>query len=180
MSEPNLQPVLKGQSITVRPITADDWEALYSAAGDPKLWAQHPANDRWERPVFRNFFDAAIASGTAFVFVDDASHAIVGSSRYNGYDSKRSEIEIGWTFIARSHWGGTANAEVKTLMLDHAFNFVETVLFWVGETNHRSRGAMQKLGGVMRDGVHHRALAGDAPHVIFEISRSRWKAQPLG
>jgi hypothetical protein len=49
------------------------------------------------------------------------------------------EVEIGWTFPVRSHWGGATNREVKRLMLDHAFTFVETVIFWVGEATGCSR-----------------------------------------
>lgn len=175
MAKPNLQPTLTGKNFTVRPIRPDDWEGLFAVASDPELWAQHPAKDRYKEEVFRDFFDAAIQSESAFVFIDNATGALVGSSRYNGYDAVNSEIEIGWSFIARSHWGGAANAEVKTLMLSAAFEFVDTVIFWVGETNLRSRGAMQKIGGKLREGLHYRSLAGDAAHVIFEIRRADFR-----
>jgi RimJ/RimL family protein N-acetyltransferase len=100
---------------------------------------------------------------------------LIGSSRYYGYEPERSEIEIGWTFIARSHWGGRANREVKRLMLDHAFTFVDTVVFWVGDENWRSQGAMTKIGGVKRDGLFTRELSGDRPYLIFEIAKSRYQ-----
>ena len=29
---------------------------------------------------------------------------IIGSSRFNGQDEARNEMEIGWTFLVRSHW----------------------------------------------------------------------------
>ena len=179
MAEPDLQPVLIGPNITVRPIQTSDWSGLFAAASDPKVWEQHPSSDRYQESVFRTFFDAAIGTQSAFVFVDNKTEKIVGSSRYHGLGTQPSgretEIEIGWTFIARSHWGGAANLEVKTLMLDHAFGFVDTVVFWVGETNLRSRGAMEKIGGKLRDGTHYRELGGDSPHVIFEIRCSDWK-----
>ena len=175
--EIDLQPSLHGEHITVRPLTAEDWEGLFAAAADPAIWEQHPAYDRYQEPVFREFFAGALASGSAFVFVDNATDRIIGSSRYYGFDESAREIEIGWTFLAKSHWGGPANREVKQLMLDHAFGFADTVVFWVGETNHRSRGAMTKLGGELRPGVHFRELAGDAPHVIFEISKERWQGR---
>ena len=110
--------------------------------------------NRYTEPVFRAFFDGALGSRSAFAFVDRESGKIIGSSRYHGYDPQLSEIEIGWTFLARAYWGGSYNAEVKKLMLDHAFTFVDTVVFWVGETNWRSQRAMEKIGGVRREGLY--------------------------
>jgi RimJ/RimL family protein N-acetyltransferase len=109
-----------------------------------------------------------------FVFVDRASGRLIGSSRYYGYEPALSEIEIGWTFIVRSHWGGAANREVKRLMLDHAFGFVDSAVFWVGEENWRSQGAMTKIGGVKREGLLTRELSGDRPYFIFEITKGRY------
>jgi RimJ/RimL family protein N-acetyltransferase len=110
----------------------------------------------------------------AFAFVDRASGEIVGSSRYHGPDQARSEIEIGWTFLVRRCWGGAWNREAKSLMLAHAFRWFDTVIFWVGEDNQRSRRAMQKIGGVLRDGVATRPVGGDKPSVVYEIRRQDW------
>jgi RimJ/RimL family protein N-acetyltransferase len=110
----------------------------------------------------------------AFVFVDRSTNRLIGSSRYYGYTPATGEIEIGRTFLARSHWGGRANREVRRLMLDHAFTFTDTVVFWVGEDNVRSRGAMTKIGGVLCDGLFTRELSGDRPYVIFEINKERY------
>ncbi|MDA1074147.1 MAG: GNAT family N-acetyltransferase [Proteobacteria bacterium] len=172
-AEPDLQPTLNGQRVIVRPIHADDWAAMFSAASDPEIWVLHPVKDRYTEPVFRLFFDGAVACGSAFAFVDRATGKIIGSSRYYGHEAEASEIEIGWTFLACDYWGGSYNQEVKQLMLDHAFTFVDTVVFSVGETNFRSRRAMEKIGGVLREGVHLREATGDVPHVVFEIKRER-------
>ena len=115
-----------------------------------------------------------VASKTAFVFVDRRSGRLIGSSRYFGHDATLGEIEIGWTFVVREFWGGATNREVKRLMLDHAFSFVDTVIFWVGEQNWRSQGAMKKIGGVLREGLFTRELSGAMPYVIFEIEKSRY------
>ena len=56
-------------------------------------------------------------------------------------------------------------------MLDHAFSFVNTVVFWVGDQNWRSQGAMTKIGGVKRDGLFTRELSGERPYYIFELRR---------
>ena len=175
MSEPDFQPTLTGPTVIVRPVRADDWTALFAAGSDPEIWKVHPIPDRYTERAFREYFNGALASGMGFVFVDRSTGQLIGSSRYYGYDAERSEVEIGWTFIARSHWGGKTNREVKRLMLDHAFTFVDTVIFWVGEKNWRSQGAMTKIGGVKRSGLFTRALSGATPYVIFEIRKSAYR-----
>jgi N-acetyltransferase len=175
MSEPDFQPILTGPTITIRPISPDDWPELFAAGSDPEIWKVHPVPDRYTEPGFRKFFDEAVHSKMGFVFVEQSTNRLIGSSRYYGYEPERNEIEIGWTFLVRSHWGGRANREVKRLMLDHAFTFVDTVVFWVGEHNVRSQGAMTKIGGVKREGLFTRELSGDRPYFIFEITKGRYE-----
>ncbi|MEM7727716.1 MAG: GNAT family N-acetyltransferase [Pseudomonadota bacterium] len=148
------QPCLENDHVRLRPMQAADFETLYAVASDPDIWAQHPAHDRHERAVFREFFDAGMAGGACFVIFDRKTDEMIGSSRYHGFDAKRSRVEIGWTFLARSHWGGPWNRAVKALMLDHAFRFVDRVVLYAGSDNHRSRRAIEKIDGVadgMRD-----------------------------
>ncbi|MFC2952941.1 GNAT family N-acetyltransferase [Marinicaulis aureus] len=144
----DLQPVLNGERLLLRPLSPDDVDGLYAAAADPLIWAQHPASNRHELPVFRQFFDAAMASRGALAVIDKASGAIIGSSRFHGYDPERREVEIGWTFLARRYWGGDFNREMKALMLAHAFQHVRRVVFLIGPDNIRSQRAVQKIGGV--------------------------------
>jgi N-acetyltransferase len=148
-SRMNRQPVLQGDLLELRPLRAEDWDALFAVASDPLIWEQHPASDRWKEAVFREFFRIAMESGGALVAIDRRDGRIVGSSRYVGYDPAASEVEIGWSFLARSHWGGRYNGEMKRLMLDHAFAFVERVVFIIGPENRRSRRAVEKIGGVL-------------------------------
>ena len=170
----DLQPTLRGPQITIRPVTESDWNDLFAAASDPEIWVQHPAWDRYQEAVFRQYFDEALESGSAFVFVDRERELIVGSSRYHGLDAVASEIEIGWTFLARDYWGGSFNREIKTLMLAHAFRYVDTVVLWVGVDNIRSRRATERLGAVLRDNRHRHREGIDMPHVVYEIRRNRW------
>lgn len=121
---------------------AQDWRSLFAVAADPALWALHPASDRYQEPVFRRFFDDALACGSAVVILDDQGQ-VIGSSRYAPRDD---EVEIGWTFVARTHWGGAVNREVKRLMVAHALRSFPNVIFRVGETNLRSRRALEKIG----------------------------------
>ncbi len=169
----DFSPTLQGPRVTVRPVREDDWEDMFLAAANPRVWENHPVSDRYQEPVFRGFFDDAVACGSAFSFVDREKDEIIGSSRYHGLDVQLSEIEIGWTFLAHDYWGGSYNAEVKKLMLDHAFQFVDTVVFWVGDTNIVSMRAMEKIGGVRREEAKVRVLNGISyPHIIYEIRKN--------
>jgi RimJ/RimL family protein N-acetyltransferase len=145
----DLQPELAGDLIEVRPLRPADWESLFAVASDPLIWEQHPAADRYQEEVFREFFREALESGGALVVIDRKTQEIIGSSRYFGFDAGNREIEIGWTFLARSCWGGEYNGELKRLMLDHAFKFVESVIFKIGSTNFRSQKALEKIGGAV-------------------------------
>jgi N-acetyltransferase len=169
----NLQPHLVGELLELRPLSADDWEGLFAAAADPMIWKLHPSHDRYKEEVFREYFKEALESGGALVAVDRRTQKIIGSSRYFWYGSEPSELEIGWTFLARAYWGGAYNGEMKRLMLDHAFTFVDHVIFLVGTTNLRSRKALEKIGGVLTDRREKRTLHGTTiEHVVYQINRS--------
>jgi RimJ/RimL family protein N-acetyltransferase len=166
-----LQPHLIGDLLEVRPLNPEDWENLFAVASDPLIWEQHPAGDRYQEEVFREFFREALESGGALVVIDGKTQNIIGSSRYFGLDSGEKEIEIGWTFLARSHWGGKYNGELKSLMLDHAFKFVESVVFLIGATNLRSQKAVEKIGGV-RIAPRQKTIRGKSvEQVVYQIKR---------
>jgi RimJ/RimL family protein N-acetyltransferase len=141
-------PVLVGELLELRPLRADDFDALFEVAADPLIWEQHPDRNRYQEATFRAFFAEALASGGALVALDRATGRIIGSSRYHGYDPEQGVVEIGWTFLARACWGGRYNGEMKRLMLDHAFGSVERVVFVIGPDNRRSQRAVEKLGAV--------------------------------
>ena len=144
----DLQPHLKGKLLELRPLAPGDWDELFAVASDSLIWEQHPERDRYKEDVFRVFFKDALESGGAFVIIDVKTQHIIGSTRFYGYDPEKSEIEIGWTFLARKYWGGRYNAEMKRLLLNHAFKFVDSVVFFVGEDNVRSQKAMEKVGAI--------------------------------
>ena len=123
----DLQPTLKGELLELRPVRAEDFVDLFAVASDPLIWEQHPSNDRYKLEVFKEFFRQAMESGGALVAIDLHDGRVIGSSRFNGYDETQSEIEIGWRFLAMAHWGGVYNGEMKRLMLQHAFRFVNRV-----------------------------------------------------
>lgn len=178
------QPVLDGERLRLRPLVAEDWEALFSVASDRALWAGHPAHDRWQEPVFRTYFTNALANGGALAVIDKSTGQIIGASQFYDYqedeDGRGPSVEIGFTFLARSHWGGATNREMKRLMLAHALAQVNYVRFRIGETNLRSRTAMERIGGRLTDRRQEEIKAGKPSiNVYYEIDRAGFAAGPL-
>lgn len=150
---------------------SEDFGELHAAASDPLIWEQHPEHDRYKEEKFRKFFDSGIECGGAFVILDAATDEVIGSSRYNGLDIDSSQVEIGWTFLTTKYWGGLYNRELKRLMLDHAFQFVDNVLFYIGPNNNRSRRAVEKIGATLV-GTSSR-FGSDS--VVYRLTKSDYK-----
>ena len=167
-----LQPHLVGELLELRPLLPEHRDQLFAAASDPLIWEQHPVRNRYQEQVFQSYFQGGLDSKGAFAVIDRATGKIVGSTRYCDYVPERSEIEIGWTFLVRSHWGGNYNGEMKRLMLEHIFQFVDHVVFKIGETNLRSRKAVEKIGGVLIDRREKMEVSGVVvEHVWYRITK---------
>lgn len=175
------QPVLHGERLWLRPLRRADWTALYAVARDREIWAGHPAHDRWQECVFRDFFQDALAHGGALAIVDRASGALIGSSRFQHYDpAGQGQVEIGWSFLDRAFWGLGYNAEFKQLMLEHALASVARVVFHVGADNVISHRAMANIGGRRTEEVAVVERAGQpVPHAVYEITRESFANGPL-
>ena len=152
---------------------------MFAVASDPQIWAKHPAWDRYKQPVFRDYFDEALASKGGLTVVDKASGQIIGASRFVAF-READEVEIGWTFLSRAFWGGAINRQMKRLMLGHALAAFPRAVFRVGETNLISRRAMEKIGGCLTDRTES-IVRGGVPitHVIYEIDRAGFARGPL-
>lgn len=181
MMHPPMRPVLEDERIRLRPMVEADREPLFAVASDPLIWAVHPAHDRWQSAVFDPFFSEGLASDGALVVIDKASDRIIGSSRYDIRVCEVGEVEIGWTYLARDYWGGEINRSMKRLMIAYAFERgFEAVIFLVGETNLRSRRAMEKVGAVLTDRRQAWPMADTViDHLIYRISADDFRRGPL-
>jgi N-acetyltransferase len=150
-----------------------DDEVLYAVAADPLIWEQHPLRDRFKEEVFQQFYRDALESGGTLIVIDKKDGRVIGSSRFHGYNAEQSEVEIGWTFLARSHWGGVYNGDIKQLMLRHAFQFVEKVIFLIAPQNIRSQKAVEKIGAVRTTRSDPKA----SNNVVYEITLSEFAKQ---
>jgi RimJ/RimL family protein N-acetyltransferase len=173
------QPSLAHPALRLRPAVPADWPALHAAASDPAIWVGHPAHDRWQEPVFRAFFEDGLASGGMLV-AETPDGEVIGSSRFDFSRTQPGEVEVGWTFLVRRHWGGTSNHIMKALMVGHALQAVEQVIFLIGETNIRSRTAITRIGAALTDRAMTAQLStGPVVHLTYAIDRAAFAGGPL-
>ena len=165
----NPQPKIKSDLLELRPLLSADFNDLYTVASDPLIWEQHPSKNRHERNEFEKFFLESLESGGSLIVIDSKNNKVIGSSRYHGYNSNKDEVEIGWSFLARSYWGGVYNKEMKRLMLQHAFKYVSKVIFIVGVQNIRSQRAVLKIGAT-RIGLGYDDSGNES--IIYQILKS--------
>jgi RimJ/RimL family protein N-acetyltransferase len=171
----NFQPLLKNELVTATPLTPSDFEILYSAASDPSIWQQHPNKNRYQRQEFENYFKGAIESGGAFLVRDAQTNEVIGSSRYSDYNAEKNTVSIGYTFFVCSHWGVGHNYALKKLMLDHIFQFVDRVTFYIGAVNKRSQISLERLGAI-KTGEAETAYYGEVAKLdyIYTITKEQW------
>ncbi len=169
----NLQPeILENELIKLIPLQESDLEMLYKVASDPEIWENHPSKNRYKREEFQFFLDSALASKSAFLVYDAAANELIGSTRYYNLDTTNSVIAIGYTFLAKKYWGGGHNKAMKKLLIDYAFQYVNTILFHIGETNIISQKAIAKIGATKLGVVDFNNS--EVPYLEYQIRKEDW------
>lgn len=171
----NLQPSLQNELISAVPLQQSHSERLYTADSDPLIWEEHPTRNRWQRKHFENYFKGAMESAGALLVMDAQTREIIGCSRYYDFDINKNSISIGYTFFVRSHWGRGYNYALKHLMLDHIFQFVNTVNFYIDTQNKRAQILLERFGAV-KAGEEEIAYYGEAPEpdFVYTITKENW------
>lgn len=167
------QPTLLNEFVQIVPLKESDFDELFAIASDELLWEQHPDKDRYKKEVFQEFFNLALQSKSAFKVIDVKTGDTIGSSRYYEFNKTENSIAIGYTFIARKYWATSYNRALKELMINYAFQFMETIIFHVGDTNFRSRKAVEKLGAILTETIFVEAT--NRTHVIYALNKKNWK-----
>ena len=171
----SIQPILENEKVILYPLKEQDFEELYTAAADPKIWEQHPNKDRWKKEIFTNYFEGAMQSKGAFKIVDKTTRHVIGSTRFYDYNEQDDSILIGYTFYAAAYWGKGINMSVKKLMLDYIFQCVSTVYFHIGSNNLRSQIAIGRLG-TTKVGEEDVAYFGEESKLnyVYRLSKKEW------
>lgn len=171
----DLTPDLSNDVILLRPLVKKDFDGLFTCAGDKRVWAGHPNNDRYQRKEFTKWFCRALDDGNALTVIDSKTAQIIGSTRFY-YDATPSNgIAIGYTFLSYAYWGGGANYQLKGLMLDYAFQTYSSVWLHISPLNIRSQKATLKLGAQhIKDEVVSLGGNRQALYKFYKISRDSW------
>ena len=169
------QPHLDDEALALRPLRADDLDALHAAAAAPETWAGHPATDRHEREIFEHYFRFLLDSGTTLAVIDRASRRMIGCSRYYAAPDRPGSISVGFTFLDHRWWGGRTNRSLKRLMLGHAFAIVPEVWFHIAPSNIRSQKATRKLGAEHDHDATLDLSGTPALWMCFRLTRDAWR-----
>jgi RimJ/RimL family protein N-acetyltransferase len=172
----NLQPTLQNELVTLRPLNENDFEPLYQVVKDPLIWEQHPSRDRYKKEVYTIFFHESLASKGAILVIDRLNNKVIGSSRFKKIDGVETAIEIGWSFLSRNYWGGKYNGSIKTLMIDHAFKYVDDIIFYIGKDNIRSQKAVEKIRAVRLIESKYKSLIRENDTIFtYRLNKNIWE-----
>lgn len=186
--------VLRGSTVTLRPLSVDDAAALAAAAAESRAeYVYTRVPDAVEDA--RRYVETALAdqeSGRRIPFTVEWQGRVVGSTSYLdvqrwrwpvGSPPRRADcpdaVEIGATWLAASAQRTRCNTEAKHLLLCHAFDLweVHRVSLKTDARNARSRRAIERLGARL-DGVRRADMAGEDGTVrdsaYYSIVRAEW------
>ena len=169
----DIQPFhLKNNIVQLVPLQESDFDRLYEVASDPLVWEQHPTPNRYQKEVFRTYFEGAMLSKGALLVLDSQTNQVIGCTRFYDFNADTNSIKIGYTFIGRKFWGQDFNKNMKTLMINYAFQNLEKVLFDIGANNIRSQIAISKIGAIK---ISEREVTyyGEAPKLNFTYQISK-------
>jgi N-acetyltransferase len=181
-----IEPVtLRGAHASVEPLAAAHADGIRAAAADGELWrlwyTSVPAPETTAQWLASALDMRERLGAMPFVVRDNASGAIVGSTRYFNVDAANRRLEIGHTWYAKRAQRTAINTDCKLLLLTHAFETLECIAveFRTHWFNEASRAAIARLGA-KQDGVlrNHQLLPDGSRRdtVVFSVIDGEWPA----
>jgi RimJ/RimL family protein N-acetyltransferase len=176
------QTTLKGEHVTLEPLSTAHIEGLKSAVMDGesfKLWyANVPTPAQMENYVEEAIL-AARSGNLAFAVIDNTSGNVVGTTRFYSVDTLNNRAMLGFTWYSHCVRRTSVNTECKFLLLTHAFDSCGAIAveFRTHSFNQASRTAIERLGakfdGVLRS---HQVLKDGSIRdtVVYSIIKSEW------
>jgi RimJ/RimL family protein N-acetyltransferase len=180
LASPPRRIVLENDHILLRPLQAEDLPALLPLTQEPSLWTYFTHDlstlaglETWAAGHFSG-------DRLQFVVTDKRSGKVLGSTGFGNYIPRDQRIEIGWTWLGKAFQGTGINAQMKSLMLNYAFDALGMlrVEFKTDVLNLPARQALLRLGateegilrshtlmtqGRRRDTIYYSFLRGEWP-----------------
>jgi len=155
-------PTLEGRLVRLEPLAKRHAAGLWEASRDPRTWRWLPIPQPQTHEELEAWVDDALArsaAGLDLPLVTQRDGEVVGSTRFLALRPEHGSVEIGWTWLHPSAWGGGVNVEAKLLMLGHAFEVwgCRRVELKTDALNERSRGAMEAVGATF-EGIHRKHM----------------------
>ncbi|WP_414729476.1 GNAT family N-acetyltransferase [Zhongshania aliphaticivorans] len=175
--------VLDGPSVRLEPLSISHKQGLAEAIADGELWrifvTKVPHPDDLDEFIGNAYYALEEGDGLVFAIVDKRSGKVVGSSRYMRASPPNKRVEIGFSFIAKSHQKTHINTESKLLMLEHAFENlkVNRVEFVTDFLNQNSRNAILRLGAKQEGILRNHMVMADGrirDSVVFTMISNEW------
>src|SRR4051812_169410 len=176
---------LTGRIVRLVPLTLSHVPGLAQVGLDPELWRWMPSPVTSESEM-ATYVEVALeeqrrGAAVPFATLDQATGAVIGSTRFANISAADRRVEIGWTWVARVYQRTGANTEAKLLMLTHAFEALRAVRVELktDALNQQSRAAILRLGakeeGILRK---HRLTSSGRwrDTVYFSILDDEWPA----
>ena len=176
---------LSGPVATLEPLRKRHLAGLARAARGSDIW-QYMSADLSAADALVPWYEEArrlekTGGQLPFAIRAASDGALIGSTRYLNIAPEHLRLEIGWTWLAPSHWGGRVNAAAKLLLFEYAFETLgaNRVELRTDALNTRARKAIAKLGaaeeGILRS---HMVMSGGRVRdtVQFAVIREDWQA----
>lgn len=190
------QPTLSGDEVELRPLVAQDVEALAAAAAEDR--SNHRFNPVPDGLAETEAYIAKAlreqSEGERMPFAILWKERVVGTTSYAEIrpwrwpegsamqrDGRPDVVEIGYTWLAASAQRTRCNTETKYLLLRHAFEVweVHRVAFRTDVRNEMSRVAIERLGAKL-EGIRRADKPGRdgtvRDSIFFSIVRPEWAA----
>lgn len=160
-----IEPVtLRGRHVVLEPLRPEHADELWPAADEPGLWAYMGADGMGvaSKADLRAWIGNRIAGAPSrmpalpFLQRDARTGQAFGSTSLFDIDAPNRKLEVGHTWLGKSHRRTPANTEAKRLLLGHAFERLGCIRVQLkaDARNARSRAAMERIGarpeGVLR------------------------------
>jgi RimJ/RimL family protein N-acetyltransferase len=176
--------ILENEQLLLRPLQVADFPAMLELTQDASLWTYFTHDlstlaglETWAAGHFSG-------DRLQLVVIDKRSGELLGSTGFGNYFPRDQRIEIGWTWLGKAFQGTGINTQMKTLMLQYAFEGLEMlrVEFKTDVLNLPARQALLRLGateeGVLRS--HTLMTKGRRRDTIYySFLRGEWPGRDL-